>query len=138
MLRLAASLEYDEAKYAYYARLWDKAESTTKKCSLGRFALFVSPLLAYIGHKCRTAYKILSKADGQWYRLTRTPNDNAPFDGFITHTRLAYPGLVAGDPRRRIANGANHLNITYATPGVFKHGHRHGGDGNAPLTKRPM
>lgn len=118
MLRLAASLEYDEAKYAYYARLWDKAESTTKKCSLARFAMFVNPFLGYIGHNCRTAYKILSKADGQWYRLTRTPSDHAPFDGFITHTRLAYPGLPSGDPRRRIAVGANHLNITYSTVGV--------------------
>jgi pimeloyl-ACP methyl ester carboxylesterase len=118
MLRLAASLQYDEAQYAYYARLWDKTESATRKCSVARFAMFVSPLLAYIGHQCRTVYKILTKADGQWYRLTRTPSDYAAFDGFITHTRLAYPGLSAGDPRRVTANGANHLNITYVSGGV--------------------
>jgi len=118
MLRLAASVQYDEAKYASYARLWDKAESTTRKCSLARFAMFVNPLLGYIGHNCRTAYKILSKADGQWYRLTRTPSDHAPFDAFITHTRLAYPGLSGSDSRLRIANGANHLNITYTTIGT--------------------
>jgi hypothetical protein len=80
--------------------------------------MFVSPVLGYIGHQCRTVYKILSKADGQWYRLTRTPSDYAPFDGFITHTRLAYPGLSSGDPRRVVANGANHLNITYVSGGV--------------------
>lgn len=118
MLRLAASLQYNESLYPYYARLWDKGESTTRKCSLARFAMFVNPVLGYIGHNCRTAYKILAKADGQWYRLTRTPSDHAPFDGFITHTRLAYPGLSTGDPRLRIANGANHLNITYTTGGT--------------------
>jgi pimeloyl-ACP methyl ester carboxylesterase len=119
-LRLAASVEHNESLFNDYSRRWNKSTSTLRKCSLARFAVFVNPLLGYIGHNCRTAYKLLDKASGSWYRITRTPSDHSPFDGVVTHARMEYPGIAVGDNRRVVANGANHLNITYSGIGTSR------------------
>jgi len=111
VLRVAQSLQNDDAGFDGAVSRKSSAKSAFKACKHIGYALIVTSLTA---RKCAWADKVLGRIDDRWATWVNGSPSDQPFDGVVTNSRQVYPGSHLYDASLNFqANLVDHNDLTY-------------------------